>query len=366
MKKELSIRLSRVRKALAAMDLDAVLITCPENRYYLSGFKAGDTGLAESSGCLLITRSENLLLTDGRYIEQAGKEAPLFSVAPYKKGAPPLLRRLFRDLGIDRCGYEPSFISCAMYRRIKKAVYPASLVDFGNLVFRMRSRKEPWEIERIEAAEQVAEEVFEEAVSSLRPGMTEKDVAFKILKGLHIKADGPSFSPIVASGPNSALPHAVPTNRKIRQGEPIVIDLGARLDGYCSDMTRTMFIGQPDDFTMHIYSVVKEAQEVAEAFIGEGVTGKDADGVARDVIKRHGLGKYFCHGLGHGVGVAIHEEPVLSFRNRKRLRSGMVVTVEPGVYVPGRGGVRLENMGVVDEGGLRIITSKKWYYDFGP
>ena len=360
-----SKRLSRLRKALWAKGLDAVLITCPENRFYLSGFLAEDVGLNESAGCLLITRNENLLLTDGRYIEQAMVQAPSFHVLLYKRGLPRLIARLFKELDIKRCGYESAFLSCSALKRIKKAVYPAIFTEFSDLIFRMRAIKDEEEIKKIKKAQYVAEEVFEGVVSKLKPGVSEKEIAFEILRGLYMKADGPSFPPIVASGPNSALPHAVPTHRQIGKGEPVIIDMGARLEGYCSDMTRTLFLGEPEPFFKKIYEVVKEAQEVAQRFIRAGVSGREADLSARQVIKSYGFGNYFCHGLGHGVGIAIHESPSLSYRNRKRLRGQMVITVEPGIYVPGRGGVRLENMAVVGENGIEIITSKKWYYDFG-
>ncbi len=365
MAKEIKSRLSRLRKALAAKELDAVLITCPENRFYLSGFLADDVGLDESAGCLLITRQENLLLTDGRYKEQAESQAPFFQTIIYKKGVARLLRQLFGELQIKRCGYEPAFVSCAMFKRLKKALSPSILTEFGDLIFRMRSVKGAEELETIKKAQQIAEEVFEGVVSTLRPGLSEREIAFEILRGLYLKADGPSFPPIVASGPNSALPHAVPSERKIKEGEPIVIDMGARFEGYCSDMTRTMFLGEPKGFFKKIYMVVKDAQEAAQEAIKAGITGREADNVAREVIKKHGFDGFFCHGLGHGVGVAIHEAPALSYRNRKRLRSGMVVTIEPGIYVAGKGGVRLENMAVVKEDGIEIITSNKWYYDFG-
>ncbi len=359
-------RLSRLRKALWAKDLDAVLITCPENRFYLSGFLAEDVGLNESAGCLLVTRSENLLLTDGRYVEQARAQAPSFHVLLYKRGLPSLVARLFKELDIKRCGYEPAFLSCSVFKKIKKAVYPAVFTEFGDLVFRMRAIKDDQEIGKIKRAQQLAEGVFEEVTGKLKAGMSEKEIAFEILHGLYMEADGPSFSPIVASGPNSALPHAVPTDRRIGKGEPVIIDMGARFEGYCSDMTRTLFLGEPEPFFKKIYKVVKEAQEAAQRFIRAGVSGRQADLSARQVIGNYGFESYFCHGLGHGVGIAIHEPPALSYRNRKRLKSQMVVTVEPGIYVPGRGGVRLENMAVVAENGIEIITSEKWYYDFEP
>ncbi len=364
MAKEINNRLSRLRKALVARELDAVLITCPENRFYLSGFLAEDVGLNESAGCLLITRDENFLLTDGRYEEQARSQAPSFHTLLYKKGLDRLLSKLFRELDIKRCGYEPSFISCARLKTIKKSTYPVIFKEFGDLVFRMRAIKDMKEIQLIKDAQQVAEEVFAQVLSGLGPGLSEKEIAFEILRGLYLRADGPSFPPIVASGPNSALPHAVPTQRKIRRGEPIIIDMGARLHGYCSDMTRTVFLGEPGSFFKKIYMAVKEAQEAAQQFIRAGITGREADLAARQVLKKYGFDSYFCHGLGHGVGIAIHETPVLSYRNRKKLCNQMVVTIEPGVYFPGKGGVRLENMAVVHGQGVEIITSPKWCYEF--
>ncbi len=364
MEETIRTRLSRIRKALAARDLDALLITCPENRYYLSGFWAEDIGFTESCGALLITSHENLLLTDGRYEEQAKNQAPSYAIQIYKKGLPRLLSSLFRQIGITRCGYEPAFMSCSSFESLRKAVYPARFVDFGNLVFRMRAIKDNKELEKTKAAQEVAEEVFDDLLSWIRPGMTEKEVAFEILKGLYLKADGPSFPPIVASGPNSALPHATPQDRPIEKGEPVIVDMGARFDGYCSDMTRTIFLGEPNEDFKRIYMVVKKAQEAAQTFVKAGVTAIEADGVARNVIKDYGYGQYFCHGLGHGVGIAIHENPALSFRNRQKLRKNMVVTIEPGIYVPGKGGVRLENMGIVRENGLTLLSSNKWYYDF--
>ncbi|NPA95219.1 MAG: aminopeptidase P family protein [Thermodesulfobacteria bacterium] len=364
MKNEIDTRLSRLRRSLVARDLQAVLVTCPENRYYLSGFWAEDLGLGESAGCLLITRNENLLLTDGRYKEQATKEAPLFQVQLYKKGLPALLKQLFRDLDIKRCGFEPPFLPVATYKKIKHAIVPATLVDFGDLIFKMRAIKDHEELAKIGRAQEVAEEVFADILPELKAGVTEREVAFLILKGLYLKADGPSFPPIVASGPNAALPHAIPGNRELKAGEPIIIDMGARLDGYCSDMTRTMFIGEPDPYFKEIYNVVKDAQEAAQRFIRAGIRCKDADGAAREIIEQRGFGEYFVHSLGHGVGIAIHEAPAVSFRNRKLLRAGMVITVEPGIYIPGKGGVRLENMAVVEENGCRLLTSSRFYYEF--
>ena len=228
----------------------------------------------------------------------------------------------------------------------------------------MRSVKEQEEIEKIRASQRVNEEVFEEVLSNIKIGMSEKELSFMIFKGLMEKADGPSFPPIVASGPNSSLPHAVPTERRIKEHEPIIIDMGARLNGYCSDMTRTVFLGEPGEEFKKIYNVVKDAQKRAKERIRAGITAREADSFSRDFITEKGLGKYFLHSLGHGVGIAIHEAPALSKRSRKNLKIGMVITIEPGIYLPGKGGVRLEDMAVVKEDGVDVITSNKWFYEF--
>ncbi len=357
-------RIKRLRRSLLARDLDTALIFGPENRFYLSGFWAEDLGCTESSGCLLITRDENLLLTDGRYEEQASREAKGFRVLIYKTGLKGLLRRIFKELEIKRCGLEENYISYFRAKSIKKAFPEIKWVELGPIVEKMRSVKEQEEIEKIRASQRVNEEVFEEVLSNIKIGMSEKELSFMIFKGLMEKADGPSFPPIVASGPNSSLPHAVPTERRIKEHEPIIIDMGARLNGYCSDMTRTVFLGEPGEEFKKIYNVVKDAQKRAKERIRAGITAREADSFSRDFITEKGLGKYFLHSLGHGVGIAIHEAPALSKRSRKNLKIGMVITIEPGIYLPGKGGVRLEDMAVVKEDGVDVITSNKWFYEF--
>ncbi len=357
-------RIKRLRRYLFARRLDAALIFGPENRFYFSGFWAEDLGCPESSGCLLITKDEKLLLTDGRYEEQASREAIGFTVLVYKSGLNRLLRRLFRELQTKRCGLEGGHISYLRAQSIKKALPGIKWAEIGGIAEKIRSVKEHGEIERIRASQRVNEEVFEEVFSKIRVGMREKELSFMILGGLLEKADGPSFPPIVASGPNSSLPHAVPTDRRIKEREPIIIDMGARLNGYCSDMTRTIFLGEPCEEFKEIYGIVKDAQTRAKEMIRAGISAREADNISRTYIKEKGFGKYFMHSLGHGVGIAIHEAPALSKRNRKKLKKGMVITIEPGIYIPGKGGVRLEDMAVVKEDGVEIITSGKWFYEF--
>lgn len=364
MKKKIDSRIARLRKSISSRGLDAALISGPENRFYLSGFLAEDLGLTESAGALVVTRDHRILLTDGRYKIQARKQAPGFEIIIYRRGLAHELKALFSRIEVQKCAFEPAFISCSRLEMLKNSTLGVSWQDIGDICQTMRELKDKEECLCLKRAQQATEAVFDQVLPEIRPGRTEKEIAFMILKGLSIQADGPSFPPIVASGPNSALPHALPGDRKIRKAEPVIIDMGARLDGYCSDMTRTVFCGEPAGRLKTIYSVVKRAQIAAQQAIMPGMTGREADNVARKVIEEAGFGSYFVHSLGHGVGIAIHEAPVLSQRSRKKLKAGMVFTVEPGIYIVGEGGVRLENMGFLKENGLEIMTSDRWFNDF--
>lgn len=359
-----SSRLRRVRAALAGRGLDGVLVTGPENRRYLSGFRAEDHDFDESSGALLILRREAMLLTDGRYEAQARQEAPGWPIVVYRQGLAPALKELISQARGRRLAFEPRYLAYEAYGRLKKALPDVELLSLEGRIEAMRAEKSPDEVVAIRKAIAVAEAIFDEVWQSLRPGVNEKEVAWRILEGLHKQGYGSSFPPIVASGPNAALPHAVPTNRRIREGEPVIIDMGAKVDGYCSDMTRTAFLGAPADPFRKVYSVVRKAQRAAQESLYAGVTGRRVDAVARRIIEKAGYGPFFAHSLGHGVGLAIHEAPSLSIRARRSLRPGMVVTVEPGIYLPGQGGVRLENMVLVEVDGATVLSQDRWYYEF--
>jgi Xaa-Pro aminopeptidase len=356
--------MKRVCAVLAGRGLDALLITCPENRRYLSGFTAEDMGISESAGALLILRKEAILLTDGRYEVQAGDEAPDWRLVIYRRGLAHALKNLMHDCSVHNLAYEPDFLSCRRFEAIKKALPETEFVSLGGRIETMRSIKSSSEVESLKKAISAAETVFEGIWRDIGPGMTEKEIAWRIIEGLCQQAEGPSFSPIVASGPNAALPHAVPTDRPIQEGEPILIDMGARLGGYCSDMTRTIFLGEPRSSFKEVYAIVRKAQIAAQEALKAGLTGKQVDQVARDVIKDAGYGPRFVHSLGHGVGLAVHEAPTISQQSRKMLRPGMVVTVEPGIYLPDQGGVRLENMALVEADGATILSKNDWFYEF--
>ncbi len=314
----------------------------------------------ESAGAVLVLHNESILLTDGRYKLQAAQEAVGFRVFLYKKSMPDALKSLSYMGHLNTLGYEPKYMTCERFEAIRTALPDAELVPLSGRIEALRAIKSKDEIEAIENAVRVAEGVLSQAVSELRPGITEKALAWRILEGLYRESEGPSFPPIVASGPNSALPHAVPTERQIQEGEPIVIDMGARVRGYCSDMTRTVFLGKPADRVKEIYRIVRAAQETAQQAVAPGKSGREIDAVARGIIARAGYGQYFVHGLGHGVGLQVHEAPVLSPRSRRHLRAGMIATVEPGIYVPDLGGVRLENMVLVQESGNRVLNKLDW------
>lgn len=359
--------LDRIQLSLKRRGLDAILISQPENRRYLSGFTAVDHSIAETSGLLLIPAGRQpYLLTDSRYHLQAEAEAAGFRVKLYPRGFFALLRKLLVSEKIARLAFESHYTLHSTAQSLEKLAREkrVELVPLVGLVEEMRWCKSPAELEKIERAVRLNEQVFAAIYRQLRAGQTEKEVARRIENAMREHgAEGPSFDPIVAAGPNGALPHAVPTDRVIRAGEPIIIDMGLKLDGYCSDMTRTVVLGTPDERTVAMIRLVRKAQLAGLKALRPGASGQTVDRVARGVIERAGLGENFGHGLGHGVGLNVHEGPALNYRNRKQLRPGMVVTVEPGVYLAGWGGVRLENMAVVEEKGCRVLNNDTTFLD---
>ncbi|MEN8257275.1 MAG: aminopeptidase P family protein [Thermodesulfobacteriota bacterium] len=359
--------LTTLKARLRRRRLDAILISQPHNRRFLSGFTPLDHGIEESAGALLIPRTGTpLLLTDSRFELSAKKECPDFEIILYRKGLLALLKELFIDLKIKKCGFESHYTLHSTAEKLLEmgAEVGSKLSPVNNLVEKMRLCKGQAELAKIKRAVLLNEEVFQEVHGTLRPGMTEIEVALQIENTMRLKgAERPSFDTIVAAGPNGALPHAVPTSRPLGKGEPIVIDMGLILDGYCSDMTRTVVLGTPAPQTKNIIRLVRQAQLAGMAAVQAGVTGKQVDREARKIIKEAGYGDKFGHGLGHGVGLAVHEAPGLSPRYTKKLKAGMVVTVEPGVYIEGWGGVRLENMVVVEEGGSRLLNRDTTFLD---
>lgn len=364
-------RLAAARRQLAATDCEALLVAGPENRRYVSGFTAQESQQFESCGYLLFTREAAFLLTDFRYQEWAAQEAPHFELCLYPEGLAKLLPELLGRLRCRRLGFEAAYLSYAQYEKLSNAVAEAGLeVEWRpqvGLLEELREVKDAEEIAALRRALALTEAGLAEIQSRLAPGQTEHEIAWRIECYLReAGAEGLSFPPIVASGPNSARPHHHPGPRPIQTGEPIIIDLGAKVDGYCADMTRTFFLGEPDARFQEIYSLVRKAQQTAEEGIRAGMSSDEADALARQVIGAAGYGEYFGHSLGHGVGLAVHEAPRLSplKTNAAPLKAGMVTTVEPGIYLPGWGGVRLEDMILIHPDRAEVLNQDRNFYRF--
>jgi Xaa-Pro aminopeptidase len=347
-------RLERLIEALVEKNLDGMFISQPDNRFYLSGFDG-------SAGYLLITQKDTLLATDFRYVEQVKMQAPEYTLFRITGGISEWFPELTGELDIKTLGFESGDVTHAMYRQLAEALKNASssiqLIPVEGLVESLRTVKDTDEIELIKKAVDITDKAFEYIDSTIKPGMTELEVAWQLEKFQRENgSQSMPFEIIVASGPNSAMPHANPTEKKIKSGEPIVIDMGARVGRYCSDFTRTLCLGPPDDTYKRVYDTVLGAQLAAISLIKGGITGKEADGFARTVIEEAGYGNEFGHSLGHGTGLAAHENPRVGPNSNDILSDGMVFSVEPGVYIPGWGGVRIEDLAVIENGVIDVLS----------
>ena len=354
-------RLNRLKMSLSREKLDAALILIEENRRYLSSFTGEDTQFDESAGALIITPSDLILATDSRYELQAEQEAPQFEILTYKDGLAKVLPGIIERLEIKNFGFESVRLSHKQHSEImqefKKANLDIHFVPTESLVEDLRIIKSNSEIETIKAALEIAESVFSQCLPLIQPGVTEKQLAWMMEKRLReAGADDLSFPTIVAAGPNSALPHAIPGARIIKAGEPVLFDWGVKLNGYCSDISRTVVIGKPDQTFKKVFQTVLDAQRLAIDAVKAGVSSKAIDEIARNHINAKGFEGKFGHGLGHGTGLAIHESPRLSPIRDIPLETGMVTTIEPGIYLPDWGGVRLENMIVVRDDGAEVLN----------
>jgi Xaa-Pro aminopeptidase len=353
-------RLARLRGDLQALNLEGLLVSQPESRYYLSGYAGHDLPPRDSAGYLLITQSQALLLTDPRTTGQAREEAPDFEVITYVAGhrGPQAIAETLPKLGIRRMAFESAHLPYGVWSEIQKDT-PSSveLVAQDGLVDALRAIKDAEELTHLQQAIDVLDECLAHVLAHVEPGLTEREVARMVEQYLIEHADGPSFPSIVASGPNAAIPHAVPSDRRLQAGEQIKIDIGARAAGYCSDMTRTICLGSPRDPRLtEIHAIVLEAQERAEREVRPGMTGRQADALAREVIARAGYPDAFVHGLGHGIGLEVHERPSLSLtRGEEELEVGMVFSIEPGIYLPGWGGVRIEDLVLLEADGAKVL-----------
>lgn len=360
-------RMNKFRALLRAESLDAFLVAVPENRYYLSGYYAEDLQLTESSGYLFITDSKQYILTDPRYEQDAVRDAPGFETIIYRQGIGQALPDLFSFLLVMRVGFEKDHLTYGKFQEIEEILQKCNprgmLIGMSGLVERLRIIKESEEIGKIKASLTLTESVVRSVWESIRPGRTEKSVAWEIERMIREGGgEAVSFPPIVASGLNAALPHAVPTDRVLSCEEPVILDVGSKLDHYCSDMTRTWVSGTFSGKMREIYGVVREAQLAAQDAVRAGMDSAVIDGIARGIIASAGYGDFFGHGLGHGVGLAVHELPGLRRQGGTILQENMVITIEPGIYLPGIGGVRLENMVLVGAGGCEVLNREDLFF----
>jgi Xaa-Pro aminopeptidase len=340
----------RVREIMSKHSIDGVLVSNANNIRYVSGF-AGE-------GYLLISANRHIVITDFRYTIQAEIEAEGYEVVTIGKGGfEEALNNIIVTEGIEQLGFEAEDMLYASYLRFKEKLKVKELVPIGNDITRLRRIKTSRELEKIKKAEAIGDQVFTEILDYIKPGMTELEIAARLEYLLKVNGGQTiSFPAIVASGVNSSMPHAVPSDKKIEKGDFLTMDFGCVYEGYCSDMTRTIVIGKASQKQKDIYALVLKAQLAALDTIRAGLQGKEVDKVARDIIYNAGYEGCFGHGLGHGVGLNIHESPRLSLLEEDILEEGMTETVEPGVYIKGFGGVRIEDLVVVTAEGHENFT----------
>ena len=330
----------------------SVLITDPVNMRYISGFRGGE-------GALYISKERNVLITDSRYTEAAAKESDfeVVELTRENKLSKIIADCLSRD-GSSKLAYEDRSMICSDFFSLKESLgKDICWTALGAKVDDLRRVKTPEEMEKMAAAAAIADKAFSEMLSVIKPGMTEKEGAAELEYRMRRQgAEGTSFDTIFASGIHSSMPHAIPSDKKLETGDFITMDFGCKVDGYCSDMTRTIVLGRASDKQREIYELVLKANTEALKAVKAGVVGRDIDAIARNIIKDAGYGQYFGHGLGHSVGLRIHEDPRFSPVEEAVIEENVIETVEPGVYIPGFGGVRIEDMIAVTKDGYRLFS----------
>lgn len=343
------MKLERLREALEETGIDAILITNEFSRRYMTGF----TGTA---GVAIVSKKDAVFITDFRYTEQAASQVKDFRIVQHTATLMEEVANQVRNMEIKSLGFEKDHVTYASYE-LYKHVLQADLVPVSGLVEKIRLKKTEEEITIIKAACRIADEAFEHIVTYIKPGMTELDVSNELEFFMRkLGASSSSFDTIVASGVRSALPHGVATDKVIEIGDFVTLDFGAVYNGYISDTTRTLAVGEPSEKLKEMYQVVLDAQLLALEKVKPGMTGKEADAIARDYIASKGYGEAFGHSLGHGIGLEVHEGPGLSSRSEIVLEPGMIITIEPGIYLPNIGGVRIEDDALVTENGLEKLT----------
>ena len=359
-------RIAAVRERLEVLQLDALLITTPSNRRWVSGF----TG---SAGVVLVGRDRAHFATDSRYWEQIGLQSPGFKLVKVTGATTVIAPDILLETGGLTIGFEPAHLTVAAYEQWTGAIDNLAesdrprFVAAPGLIEGLRIFKDADELDALERAVRLGDEGMAHAMSVIEPGMTERQLAWEIQRYvMEHGADDLSFSTIVAGGDWGASPHAYPRDVPLAEGAGVVIDMGVVVDGYASDLTRTLFLGEPDDQFKRVYDTVLIAQTMAEERIEAGMPGSEAHQIAATVIAEAGYGEYFRHGLGHGIGLDIHEAPRLAPGSAAILEDGQVFTVEPGIYIPGWGGVRIEDQCVMENGRVRAVsTSPKLDLEIG-
>lgn len=342
-------RIERVQTELAASGIDVLLVTNLTNVRYLTGFSG-------SNGQVLVTPAAAIFLTDPRYSARAGELVSGAEIEIYPTRLPDVLAPRLKDMGTTTVGVEATTMTLAERDKLAEALSGIELVPVEGTVEELRRTKEPEEIAAIAAAAKITDDAFAWALDRITPGATEREIALDIEVRIRTAgADDVSFEPIVGSGPQSAHIHHAPSERAVDKGDLVLLDFGCRVDGYCSDMTRTVVLGPSSESQKEMYETVLAAQLAGIGAVGAGVKGSEVDAAARSVIEAAGRGADFPHGLGHGVGLDIHETPALRL-SHERLLLGEVITIEPGIYVVGEGGVRIEDDVVVTADGRHVLT----------
>jgi Xaa-Pro aminopeptidase len=342
-------RIEKLRTALKELGVDAFITEKGENRRYLSGF----TG---STGWVIVTKSEAFLVTDFRYIDQAKEQAAHFTVVNNERKATEAIAKVLMENGVKRLAFEGS-VSFSTYQEWSRAFEGVEMVPAIGLMEKLRMYKDESELTVIREAIRIADEAFSHILSYIKPGVRELDVALELEFFMRKQgAASSAFDIIVASGARGALPHGVASDKVIQAGEMVTLDFGAQYKGYHSDITRTVAVGEPDPKLKEIYDIVLRAQLAGVQALKPGLTGKEADAVTRDIITAAGYGEAYGHSAGHGLGMQVHELPNLSAVSPHVLEPGMLVTMEPGIYVSGLGGVRIEDDCLITENGCEILT----------
>ncbi len=384
MEKRLSLRIAKAKNIMKEKDIEMMLVSKEENKNYLSMFYS-------TSFYIVLTQSESYLLTDFRYIEAARELEPLYTVVKLETGYNIFDFLREKASGVKSFGVETKSVSTAEFVKLADAVGAGSaeiagvsygsgaaevmgglhgsgaagkgtvLVTADGIIEKCRIVKEDYEIERIKKAASIADAAFEYILGEIRPGVTEKEIAWLLEKKMRESgASGLSFDTICAAGVHSSMPHAHPTDTPIENGDFVTMDFGCVYDGYCSDMTRTVAVGSITDEQRKIYNIVLKAQKETCDMIRPGITGRDADAFARNIITEAGYGEYFGHGLGHGVGLEIHEAPTANSSGNEIFEKNMLITIEPGIYLPKKFGVRIEDLSVVSESAImNLVLSQK-------